>query len=66
MKKTFLILLIGSMLCYPATVHAQLLMEKSRVQETVEPGDTLVDSITLHNKTDAPMELTVYWEDFEY
>jgi len=46
--------------------RAQLVMEKSRIEETVKPGDTLVDSITLHNKSDEPMALSVYWQDFDY
>jgi len=45
---------------------AQLLMEKSRVEETVNPGETIADVITLHNNGEVPMDLTVYWEDFEY
>ena len=50
--------------CQPS--YAQLLMEKSKVQLTVDPGDTIVDSIALHNTSERPMELTIYWEDFEY
>jgi hypothetical protein len=47
-------------------VSAQLLMEKSRVDITVEPGQTIVDSIYLHNTSDQPTDVKVYWQDFEY
>ena len=57
-------LLLVVFLATPAC--AQLLMEKSRVEETVKPGDTIVDTITLHNNGKQPMDLTIYWEDFEY
>lgn len=45
---------------------AQLLMEKSRVRLTVNPGETVVDSVTLHNTGSVPADVKVYWQDFTY
>lgn len=45
---------------------AQLLMEKSRVEMTVTPGETIVDSMILHNTGGQPADVKIYWQDFTY
>lgn len=46
---------------------AQLLIEQGKINLNVEPGETIVDSIVVHNtsKKDA-LYIKVYWEDFMY
>jgi len=41
-------------------------MEQSRVELDADPGDTIVDAITLHNRSDKSVDVKVYWQDFEY
>ena len=46
---------------------AQLLIERSKVVETLSPGETLVGEVFLHNSSpDTPFSVKVYWEDFKY
>lgn len=47
-------------------VRAQLLMEQSRVNLTVNPGETVVDSMFIHNTGRQDADIRVYWQDFEY
>lgn len=46
--------------------QAQILMEKSKVNLTVAPGETVVDHINLHNTGEITKSIKIYWEDFEY
>jgi hypothetical protein len=67
MKKFLLSVLIGLGFSISSqNVSAQLLMEKSRVDIAVEPSQTVIDSIYLHNTSDQPIDVKVYWQDFEY
>jgi len=54
------------MMTATSLAHAQILMEKSRVKLTVQPGETVVDHINLHNTGDISKSIRIYWEDFEY
>lgn len=51
-------------LSFPA--FAQLLIEEGKIKKTVAPGQTVADSVTVHNSTDKPVDVIVYLEDFEY
>ncbi len=46
--------------------HAQLLIEKGKVQYKANPGEHVEDTVTIHNTSDKAMDIRVYWEDFEY
>jgi len=46
--------------------HAQLFLEQGKIEEDVNPGDTLMDSLRIHNTSDQTYRVSVYWEDFEY
>lgn len=65
MKKILLSIIAGLVLS-STEASAQLLMEKSRVRLTVTPGETIVDSMNLHNTGGQPAEVKVYWQDFVY
>ncbi len=49
------------------TASAQIMVEQGKVVLKVNPGETAVDTLTVHNtsKKDS-MILRVYWEDFAY
>lgn len=52
-------MLIGS-------AQAQIFIEKGKVETTVEPGQTVMDSFTVNNTTDKPVKVKAYFEDFIY
>jgi len=41
-------------------------LENAKVNETVRAGETLVNSIRIHNRSDESMDIKIYWQDFEY
>lgn len=68
MKKLFmaigLIVLIFSV--FPADASAQLFIAEGKIKKVIVPGQTVTESITVHNSTNQPVEVSVYLEDFEY
>ncbi len=62
--KKFLILSLFFLVTQDAS--AQLLMEKSRMRLTVTPGETVVDSMALHNVGSTTANVKIYWQDFTY
>lgn len=64
--KKILVLTVWLVLCIANLSFAQLLIEEGKVNLTVDPDDSVVGSITVHNTSDAPITVRAYWEDFEY
>lgn len=64
MKKILLITLF--VLSGAGTVQAQILIEKGKVERTVQPGGTVMESFTVNNTTDKPVKVKAYFEDFIY
>ena len=51
----------------PATTFAQLLLEEGKVTLNVHPGETVMNSLSVHNTSpDESIGVKVYWEDFVY
>jgi len=64
MKKiTFL---LGLSLLMPLTAEAQLFIERGKIQIDVKPGQTVADSLIIHNTSNQKIEIRIYWEDFYY
>ena len=69
MKQSVLfIIILGSVLAFfngtPAC--AQLFIEEGKVNLSVAGGDRITQSITVHNNSQEPLDIRVYWEDFDY
>ena len=45
---------------------AQLLLEEGKVERTVNPGETIVASLSIHNTASYGVNVRLYWEDFMY
>ncbi|MCA9394856.1 MAG: hypothetical protein KC900_11675 [Candidatus Omnitrophica bacterium] len=60
------ILMTAFLVLFATKAGAQLLMEESRVQLTVTPGETVVDGMNIHNTGQQDVDIRVYWQDFEY
>lgn len=63
LKKNIILILL---ILVSRDASAQLLMEKSRIHLTVTPGETVVDSMTIHNTGNVAADVKVYWQDFIY
>lgn len=48
------------------TCWAQVVVGKTKVQLTLTPGQTVVDSIKLNNTTSKPVGVRIYMQDFQY
>lgn len=46
--------------------QAQVMVEEAKVRLNVNPGETVMDSLLIHNTTEKPLNIKVYWEDFTY
>lgn len=46
--------------------RAQLFIEEGKVVLAVSGGDRVNKSLTIHNTSKDPVDVKVYWEDFEY
>lgn len=59
------LLLLGSVLSGSAL--AEIMIEQGKIEIRANPGETIVDTITVHNTSkNQPMRLRVSWEDFTY
>lgn len=52
--------------CFAGTAKAQFVIENAKVVLAVSGGDRLNGSVTIHNPGKEPLDVRVYWEDFEY
>jgi len=60
-----LLILLGGVLSGPAV--AEIMIEQGKVEIRANPGETIVDTITVHNTSKSdPMRLRATWEDFTY
>src|SRR5262245_11810747 len=66
MKKSIAIILgMSLMLCTPVA-FAQLLVEEGKIKLTVDPGQTEINTLTVHNTSKEPFHVKAYWQDFRY
>ena len=49
-----------------AQAQAQLFLEQAKVSLNVHGGEHRNGSLILHNTSSTPVDIKVYWEDFEY
>ncbi len=49
-----------------AQVHAQVFLEQAKVSLDVSAGEHRDGSLLVHNTSSSPINIRVYWEDFEY
>ncbi|MCK5215763.1 MAG: hypothetical protein KAR05_10475 [Candidatus Omnitrophica bacterium] len=52
--------------CLMSSARAQLLIEKGKTRQDIEPGTTVFDTISVHNTSKKKLDVKVYWQDFEY
>ncbi len=45
---------------------AQVFTDKTKVELSTKPGETLIENITVYNTTKETLNLRVYWQDFIY
>ena len=50
----------------PSPVYAQLMINKGKIIERVNPGTPIMGTISVHNTKDRPINVEAYMEDFEY
>lgn len=48
------------------TSSAQLFIEQGKIELDVSPNQRVADGVFIHNTSDQPVEVRVYWEDFAY
>jgi len=66
-KKIYISIAVFFGLLISENVSAQLLIEQGKIELDVRAGDTIIDSITIHNTSDENgVSLRAYIEDFEY
>lgn len=49
-----------------SNAFAQLFVDLGKVQKTVRPGQNISSEVFVHNTSNQPFEVRVYWEDFRY
>ena len=64
--KKIIFTLISLFIFAQNTVWADVMVETGKIKLAVTPGETIVDTIPVHNTTDKPLEIRVYWQDFRY
>ena len=64
-QKTLLLTII-TFLCLTNLSHAQLFVEEGKLVHTVRPGTNVTGSTYVHNTSDETINISMYWEDFEY
>ena len=64
--KRILLLCLAYLVLGASGAQAQLLIEKSRVEQTVRPGTTIADTMVVHNRSSEPVAVKIYWQDFNY
>jgi hypothetical protein len=62
----FFILSIFFNAVYVPAISAQIFLEQGKVQKNIRGGENIIDHIKVHNTSDEPIRLSVYWEDFLY
>ena len=46
--------------------RAQILIEEGKIKKIVEPGQTMVGTLLVHNTSSEPFRIRAYWQDFKY
>ncbi|MBF0478217.1 MAG: hypothetical protein HQL26_01915 [Candidatus Omnitrophica bacterium] len=64
MKKIILSIILVFVLV--SSAFAQIFLEEGKININAEPGNTVSGSITVHNTSDKPLDIKVYWQDFNY
>lgn len=65
-KRTILTILLGIFLVWSAPAEATVLIQKGKIRLNVKPGEKIIDSMTVYNTKDKPIEVRAYWQDFRY
>ncbi len=66
MKNAIITIVALAGILAPASARAQLLIEEGKVNLTVDPGQTIVNSLLVHNTSAEAFHVKVYWQDFKY
>jgi len=66
MKRLFLLIFLGMFLCISSQVFAQVKVDKREIKLELEPGKTVVGSITVENRSDKNIPIKTELEDFTY
>ncbi len=61
-----IVVAVGAILCACVPAWAQVLLEEGKIRTNVTPGENITGKVTVHNTSDAPVSMKVYWEDFAY
>ena len=64
MKKIVFILALSFLFAQPCL--AQIFVEQGKVEHEISPGQNIAGNVTVHNTSDQPLTIRVYWEDFRY
>lgn len=65
-KRTILSILLGISLVWAAPAGATVLIQKGKIRLNVKPGEKIIDSMTVYNTKNKPIEVRAYWQDFRY
>ncbi len=66
MKKIFYYLTFLTVIGFAHSASAQMFTDKTKVELKAEPGETLIENITVYNTTKETLDLKLYWQDFIY
>lgn len=64
-RKILLAIIIGLFIC-SSQASAQVMIEQGKVVIKANPGESVVNALTVHNTGKDALILRVYWEDFLY
>lgn len=62
------VLFFGVLLCVAAGTPAwgQIFIEEGKVALEIRPGQTIMNTVRVHNTSDKEVKVSGYWEDFQY